>query len=124
MQLFKLIDLQSNIANDYEGFHRDNDFWFVSTDDPADTLFLTEESDGAVLFKRVTKDIAIDGILRVNRICSLGIILKEQQLSGSMPVLVRVLKINFPDEIRITYHMLDEKNVPIETCEVLVSEKK
>ena len=110
MKKFVLLDLQNtDVRDEYEGeFLENSTYRFTSTKNP--------ES-----FVRHTPEFCLSGTLKKNNVVNLDLVTKGFDFKGSLPVLVREVKVDFPNEILLRYQMLDDKNVPSDTCEILIS---
>lgn len=95
---------------------------FIKKDDNNDAVSFKIINDGVHL-SRQGNGMVLQADLYVNRVCSISLTLNNENLKGELPVLVRKIDINYPRELDIVYQILDEKNIPIETIEILISEK-
>lgn len=95
---------------------------FIKKDDNNDAVSFKILNDGVHL-SRQGNGMVLQADLYVNRVCSISLTLNNENLKGELPVLVRKIDINYPRELDIVYQILDEKNIPIETIEILISEK-
>lgn len=123
MKRYKLIDLSSNVITNYIGKEVSPLRYFFTDENGSETAIeVTDLKNGKMLLLRKADNIILRGELEVNRVAELHIDMVDNSFSGSLPVLVRELTNNFPHEIKICYQILDEKNVPIETCDILIAE--
>lgn len=95
---------------------------FIKKDDNNDAVSFKILNDGVHL-SRQGNGMVLQADLYVNRVCSISLTMNNENLKGELPVLVRKIDINYPRELNIVYQILDEKNIPIETIEILISEK-
>ncbi|HBD05973.1 MAG TPA: hypothetical protein DCY93_00990 [Firmicutes bacterium] len=80
------------------------------------------KTDSFVELVRHGKDIDINAKLIENRVCKLHVKLLTNNYEGDFPILVRKIHIDYPREINIVYHMLDDKNYPADLIDILISE--
>lgn len=95
---------------------------FIKKDDNKDAVSFKLINDGVHL-SRQGNGMVLQAALYENRVCSISLTLNNENLKGELPVLVRKINIDYPRELNIVYQILDEKNIPIETIEILISEK-
>ncbi len=123
MKKFVLLDLQNtDVRDEYEGeFLENSTYRFTSTKNPENSIEVVLIEKDKASFVRHTPEFCLSGTLKKNNVANLDLVTKGFDFKGSLPVLVREVKVDFPNEILLRYQMLDDKNVPSDTCEILIS---
>lgn len=123
MKKFVLLDLQNtDVRDEYEGeFLENSTYRFTSTKNPENSIEVVLIEKDKASFVRHTPEFCLSGTLKKNNVVNLDLVTKGFDFKGSLPVLVREVKVDFPNEILLRYQMLDDKNVPSDICEILIS---
>lgn len=123
MKKFVLLDLQNtDVRDEYEGeFLENSTYRFTSTKNPENSIEVVLIEKDKASFVRHTPEFCLSGTLKKNNVVNLDLVTKGFDFKGSLPVLVREVKVDFPNEILLRYQMLGDKNVPSDTCEILIS---
>ena len=113
MKKFVLLDLQNtDVRDEYEGeFLENSTYCFTSTKNPENSIEVVLIEKDKASFVRHTPEFCLSGTLKKNNVVNLDLVTKGFDFKGSLPVLVREVKVDFPNEILLRYQMLDDKKL-------------